>query len=93
MPNLGRLVQAGMVLRSESPHGWQEFVSAMSEYSANITAEMVKCPPDLLPRAQGMAIQATEIAGVLRDVAQLYEKAQQAKTGNPHGQRTEKTGW
>jgi hypothetical protein len=79
MPNLGRLIEAAMALRAEAPHGWTEFLSAMGEYSASITAEMVKCPPELLPRAQGMAIQATEIAGVLRDAPQLYEKARAAQ--------------
>jgi hypothetical protein len=83
MPNMGRLVQASVVMRGESPHGWQEFVSAMGEYAAAITADMVKCSPDMLPRAQGMAIQATEIAAIVRDAPQLYEKAQQAAAGKP----------
>lgn len=79
MPNMGRLVKASMVLRAESPHGWQEFVTAMGEYAATVTTEMVRCPPELLSRAQGMAIQATEISGILRDAPKLYEQANEAQ--------------
>jgi len=42
---------------------------------------MVKCTPDMLVRAQGMAIMAGEIAGVINDAPRLYEKMQIAKMG------------
>jgi hypothetical protein len=88
MPTIGRLVEASMALRAEAPRGWEEFQRAMSEYAAQVTAEMLRAPPELLNRAQGMAIQATEIATTLREAPQTYEKMQIARLGQKHGQRS-----
>jgi hypothetical protein len=75
MPATGRIVEAAMRLRAESSEGWNEFVLAMREYSAATTTEMLRCPPETLPRAQGMALAAHDIATTLMTAPKLYEKA------------------
>ena len=79
MPDLTRLVEASMALRGEAPHGWVEFCAALRDYSGQITDQMVRCPPELLPRAQGMAMQAMEIASVINDAPMLFDKIQIAR--------------
>jgi hypothetical protein len=73
-PDYTGLVKAGMVLRMHAPEGWDQFVLEMQRYSASMAHQMVGAPIDLLQRAQGMALAAAEIAGVLRDTPTLYEK-------------------
>ena len=76
MPNNVGLVRAAMALRGVHTALWAEFVKAMNEYAVSIQADMLKVTPDMLSRAQGMALMAHEIAGVLRDAPELYEKMQ-----------------
>lgn len=68
------LVRASMALRGESTELWLGFVGAMGEYALAMQSEMMKCDPSLLPRAQGMALMATEIAGIIADAPALYDK-------------------
>ena len=86
MPDMTKLVDRAMSLRGQAPEAWDGFLAAMREYSAQVTAEMVRCPPELLSRAQGMAIQAGEISGILNDAPNLYEKMLQRKMGMKNGQ-------
>lgn len=81
MPDMARLVEASMRLRSEAPGAWASFILAMTEYSGSITTEMVRCTPDMLARAQGMALQANEIASILADAPNLHEKFMARKFG------------
>jgi hypothetical protein len=78
-----RLVEAAMQLRGVEPTVWDEFVMAMREYAAATTTDMLRSPPELLMRAQGMALAANEIATVLREAPQLYEKMR-----SPRGERS-----
>jgi len=81
MPNMTRLVEATMQVRGEAHHSWPEFLAALKDYSDQITADMVRCDPELLRRGQGMAIMAAELAGVLQDAPKLFEKIQIARMG------------
>lgn len=83
MPSTDRLVAAAMELRAMSPGTWDQFVMAMREYSAATTAEMVRCPPEMLARAQGMALCASDIAVTLATAPKLHEKMQ----GRPNNGR------
>jgi hypothetical protein len=83
MPDSSKIVQSAMMLREHNPQGWDNFVQAMREYSAQINMEMVKANPDLLMRAQGMAICAQEIAMILLNAPQTFEKMRQANIGQP----------
>ena len=67
-----------MALRAQAPDSWEHLVEAMNGYSAQVLAETLRAPPELIVRAQGMAIQANEIAGILRDAPKMYEQAQAA---------------
>jgi hypothetical protein len=89
MPSHDRLVQTAMVLRAESPHGWESFVMAMREFAAATTTEILRCPPEMLQRAQGMALAANELAQVLNEAPKLHDKMQQASIGRPHNGRRE----
>ena len=71
-----RLIKAAMALRAEAPQGWEEFVGAMREHAASSAAEMVRCDPAMLVRAQGMAIAINEISNALSNAPTIYEKLQ-----------------
>jgi hypothetical protein len=81
MPDHGKVVKAAMALRAESPEVWDQFVLAVREYAAGTTAEMLRCPLDMLQRAQGMALQANEIATIMHEAPKLHEKMQIANMG------------
>jgi len=71
-----RLIKAAMALRAEAPQGWEEFVGAIREHAASSAADMVRCTPDQLPRAQGMAIACNELANALNHAPTHYDKIQ-----------------
>ena len=81
MPDYSRLVQASMALRAEAPEGWQEFVMAMREQAATMTGEILRVPPEMLLKAQGMAIMAHELSSVFNDAPKIYEKMQNTILG------------
>jgi hypothetical protein len=73
------IVRAAMAVRAETvTDSWAQFVLAMREYAAASAVDMVGCPVELLPRAQGMAVMAHELATTLNNAPQLYEKMQAA---------------
>lgn len=74
MANNDKLIEAAIILRGEAPQAWANFVSAMREYAASTNIDMLRCPPEHLTRAQGMALQANEIAQTLNDAPKLYDK-------------------
>lgn len=83
MPDNTKLVYAAMALRAEATTSWDTFVLAVREYSASVTLEMLRCPPEMLQRAQGMALQANEIAVTLAEAPKLHDKMQTATIGRP----------
>lgn len=78
MASTARIVETAMLLRAVAPDLWEQFVLAMREYAAATTSEMVRCPPEMLPRAQGMAITANDLAVTLVSAHKLKDR--------PHGQ-------
>ena len=64
-PDNSGLVRAASTLRSMAPDAWDDFVKAMREHAAAMALQMVSVPPEVLPRAQGMAQHAQEIAMLL----------------------------
>lgn len=74
MPDNARLVEIGVMLRAGQPQLWEEFTRAMREYAAGSALDMIRCAPDMLPRAQGMAMMANEIASVLNDAPKIHDK-------------------
>ena len=72
------LIEAAIQLRGAAPQEWDRFVHAMREYAAGITADIIRVDAQMLVRAQGMAIQAQEIAVILRDAPDLHDKNMQA---------------
>lgn len=87
-PDQTRLVEAAMALRSTAPQLWDNFVSALQIYSDAMNAQMVSCSPEMLPRAQGMAIAVAEITTVMREAPSMHQKIQdfrrkQASHGRP----------
>lgn len=74
-----QIVIAAMRLRASSPEAWEQLIVAVREYSARSAMEMVKCPPEQLVRAQGMAQMAQELTTLMMDAPKLYERMQQAR--------------
>lgn len=85
MPNSTRLVETAVAVRAGSPQEWQSFVDALREYSVSVNAEMVKCAPELLLRAQGMSIMANEITAIMVAAPQLHEKIMASRMGKKNG--------
>ena len=86
-PDQEPLFVAAMQLRSTAPQLWGSFVAALQTYSEGMNAQMVSCPPDMLLRAQGMAIATAEITAVMREAPAMYEKIQEHRRRKfvPHG--------
>jgi len=70
------VVASAMELRGAAPAAWETFVAAMRVHAAMQVSEMLKCPPDMLMKAQGMAQAANEISQILINVSKLYEDLQ-----------------
>lgn len=85
MPDYARLVETAMHLRANAPAAWELFLAAINDYSTQVNAQMVKCPPELLARAQGMAIQMAEISTVLHQAPSTYEKMRAAQMVKKNG--------
>jgi hypothetical protein len=74
MPATGRIVETAVRLRAAAPETWEEFVMAIREYAAASTTEMLRAPPEMLLKAQGMALCANDIATTLLNAAKLKDK-------------------
>jgi hypothetical protein len=82
----GRIVELALLLRGSAPEVWEQFTREIREYAAAQTAEMVRCPPENLPRAQGMAIAANEIATLLQNAHKTRDQFHgQPATRKPAG--------
>jgi hypothetical protein len=81
MPDSADLVRRAMALRGAAPAEWEEFVLSMRHYAAAINTDMLKCDLAMLPRAQGMAILAHELATVLNEAPKIYNKMQELQHG------------
>lgn len=79
-----QLISAAMELRGAAPDVWNAFVKAMQEYSGEMTTQMLMSPVEALPRAQGMALQANEMARLLIDAPKHFDKMQAARMGKRH---------
>lgn len=80
--NYDRLVQASMRLRMTEAAYWEEFVLALAEVAQSQTNQMLTVDISMLPKAQGMAYMANEVAAVLHTAPARYEKIeQQIKAG------------
>jgi hypothetical protein len=88
MPGDAHLAAAALRLRAAAPDAWEEFLMAVREYAAIAASEMVSCPPELLLRAQGMAIASHEIMKVLVNAPATHERNQvQRHVRSNHNQR------
>jgi hypothetical protein len=74
-----RVVELSMLLRAAAPDVWMEFVHAMQAYADEVTSKMLSSPVEALPKAQGMALQAREMASMLADAPKQFEKIQAAR--------------
>jgi hypothetical protein len=88
MPNSAKLIEAAIMVREHAPESWNYFVVAMRDYASQVAVDMVRSDPALLPRSQGLAIQANEIATMLEQAPQLYEQMRKLRERAQHGQQT-----
>jgi hypothetical protein len=88
-PDQEPLIEAAMKLRSTAPQLWDSFVAALQTYSDGMNAQMMSCAPDMLMRAQGMAIATAEITTVMREAPAMYAKIQEHRRRKPvqHGRQ------
>jgi len=71
-----KVVIAAVRLRQSEPELWHGFVQGMRDYAAQIAVDMIKAAPEHLHKAQGMAIMANEIAEIIRQAPEIYERNQ-----------------
>ena len=81
MVDTNHLVESAMRLRGEAPAGWETFLEALRAHQAQVVTEMVRCQPEMLPRAQGMAIAVADLLNTLRDAPRLYDKIRKTQNG------------
>jgi len=74
MADVGKLVHAAVVLREGSGQNWEQFILALREYSATVNQEMVRSPPELLARSQGIAMGVQELLMTLMQAPQTFDK-------------------
>lgn len=86
------LVRAAMELRASSPAMWTGFVGAVDEYATAMANEMVRSAPEMLGRAQGMAIMAREISTILQNAPTMFDKLQAVQRGRVDGRRPDAGG-
>lgn len=79
MPDARRVVEMAMAIRAVSPEDWNNFVVAMREFSTATTADILRSPPELLQKAQGMAVAVSELASVFETAPELWEKIRERK--------------
>ena len=82
----GRIVDLAVQLRAFAPETWEQFTLAVRDYAAAVTADMVRCPTESLPRAQGMAVAANEIASLLQNAPKLKDNQLHAQRKPSNGQ-------
>jgi hypothetical protein len=73
------VIEAALSLRGAATDEWTALLEALNDYAADQTAKMVDCPPDMLPRAQGMAIAVRDLVALFTNAPQLHQKMQEKK--------------
>lgn len=73
------LVDAAMQLRAAAPEQWAKFVHEIGKEAIRTNASMVGADPALLLRAQGMALQANNLAAMLANAPEIHEKIYEAR--------------
>lgn len=74
-------IRAAMQLREVNGVVWEGFVRAVHLYAAGVAREMVKCDPEHLLRAQGMAQMAEKFARTLQKAPELFENQRARSEG------------
>jgi hypothetical protein len=77
-----KLSQAAVELRSTSRAAWDDFLNAVTEYSAAVTNNCVSATPDLLPQAQGRAQNARDFLALMHAAPALVEKLREKNKNN-----------
>lgn len=75
-PDQRMLVQRAMELRERNPDGWNALVAEMERYTSEMTRRMLSCAPEMLLRAQGMAMGANELTVIFKTAPKLHQKFQ-----------------
>jgi poly-gamma-glutamate capsule biosynthesis protein CapA/YwtB (metallophosphatase superfamily) len=79
MADYNRVVEMAMALRAQAPEDWQNFVAAMRDFSVATTADILRAPPELLLKAQGIAVAMTELVSIYQSAPELWEKIRDRK--------------
>lgn len=91
MPDNAKLVFCAMQLRGAATAEWEEFCLALRELAASQIAEMLKSPPEMLLKAQGMAHAMNEVSKTCNDAPRLYEQMLAARS-EKNARRTQHAG-
>jgi hypothetical protein len=77
MLDSGKIQSASMTIRQVSPEAWEVLAKALREYAAQASVEMIRCAPEFLLKAQGMAVAAQEISTAFVMAPQNYDRQRQ----------------
>lgn len=73
------LIDAMMELRASAPEQWARLCQEMAKDAARTNARMVTADLTMLQRAQGMAIQANDIAKTMHEAPLIAQKFYEAR--------------
>lgn len=76
MPDTTKVIVSAMSLRAAAPQEWDEFVMCVRQLAAAQVGEMLRVPPEVLPKAQGMAQAMNEFSQALVDAPKLFDRIQ-----------------
>jgi hypothetical protein len=75
------LLEAAVALRAADGALWDRFMIGLRTHSASVTADMARCDPALLLRAQGMAIAIQELSSTLAQAPDTLERYRTVRNG------------
>jgi len=55
------------------------FLEVMNDHVAEQTTKMIDCSPEMLPKAQGMAVAVRDLVTLFINAPQLHQKMQEKK--------------
>lgn len=79
MADFGDIVIRSIDLRGQAPAAWENFLSALKVYQAELITDLVRSPPESLVRAQARVQAVGELVQTMHDAPKLKEKFRNAR--------------
>ena len=77
------MVMAAARLAQSSPQQWDEFITALADYTDHKCVECIQSPPDMLQVTQGRAQSLVSLGRVLEDCRKTAENIHKVAANKP----------